>query len=223
MRYHPAYSTARAAIEQGRLGKVLYAKTWFESWLPDWHPWEDYRQSYAARRDLGGGVLPTLDHEIDFLSWCLGPPRSSSGVSHRSGALEMEVDDTAAIHLEYPGGVSAHCLLSLCRRDRQRGFEFIGSQASLRYSLETGQLLRCRNDAECEVLWDGRGYDANQMYVEMLADFVDAVTSNCRPISPKSAAGFGATRLPSACPVPIDAGIAALEVCQHVRSRTHDA
>src|SRR5688572_30326857 len=95
MRYHPAYALARATIQQGRLGKVLYAKAWFESWLPDWHPWEDYRQSYAARSDLGGGVLPTLDHEIDFLSWCLGRPHCISGVSHRSGALEMEVDDTA--------------------------------------------------------------------------------------------------------------------------------
>ena len=114
----------------------------------------------------------------------------------------MDVDDTAAIDLEYPGGVTANCLLSLCRRDRQRGFEFVGSQASLRYSLETGQLLLCRGEAAgSEVLWDGNGYDVNQMYYEMLADFVDAVATGRPP------------------PVPLEAGIAALEVCQQVRSR----
>jgi predicted dehydrogenase len=204
MRYHPAYRLAREAITQGRLGRVLYAKAWFESWLPDWHPWEDYRQSYAARRDLGGGVLPTLDHELDFLCWCLGRPRNAVGTSHRSGALEMGVDDVASLAIEYAGGATAHCLLSLCRRDRQRGFEFIGSQASLRYSLETGQLLLCR-EAASEVLWNGREYDTNQMYLEMLADFVEAVATG-RP-----------------APVPLDAGIAALEICQQVRSTTHDA
>lgn len=203
MRYHPAYATARTAIEQGRLGRLLYAKAWFESWLPAWHPWEDYRQSYAARRDLGGGVLPTLDHEIDFLSWCLGKPRLVAGMSHRSGALEIDVDDTAAFVLEYSGGAMASCQLSLCRGDRQRGFEFIGRQASLRYSLETNQLRLCRQAvSEAEILWDGKDYDATQMYREMLADFLVAVTTG------------------SQSPVPLDAGIAALEVCQQVNSRS---
>jgi predicted dehydrogenase len=202
MRYHPAYALARQAIHAGSLGRLLYAKAWFESWLPDWHPWEDYRQSYAARHDLGGGVLPTLDHEIDFLSWCLGPPRSVTGMSHCSGALAVDVDDTASLVIEYAGGVTASCLLSLCRRDRQRGFEFAGSRASLRYSLETGQLRLCRDDeGPGEVLWDSRGYDANEMYVDMLADFLNAVAQGREP------------------PVPLAAGIAALDVCRQVRSR----
>jgi predicted dehydrogenase len=75
MRYHPAYAAAREALGTGRIGRVLYAKAWFEGYLPAWHPWEDYRQSYAARKDLGGGALRTLDHEVDFLNWCLGEPR----------------------------------------------------------------------------------------------------------------------------------------------------
>ena len=54
---------------------MLYAKAWFESYLPSWHPWEDYGLSYAARKDLGGGALRTLDHEIDFLELVPGDPR----------------------------------------------------------------------------------------------------------------------------------------------------
>lgn len=86
MRYHPAYAAAREAVRAGTIGRVLYAKAWFESYLPAWHPWEDYRQSYAARKDLGGGALRTLDHEIDFLNWCLGTPQAVVGSSRRSGA-----------------------------------------------------------------------------------------------------------------------------------------
>ncbi|MGH8164603.1 MAG: Gfo/Idh/MocA family protein, partial [Rhodanobacteraceae bacterium] len=47
MRYHPGYALARRCIGDGDLGPIDYAKVWFETYLPDWHPWEDYRRSYA--------------------------------------------------------------------------------------------------------------------------------------------------------------------------------
>ena len=57
MRSHPAYSKAKELINSDTIGRCLYAKAWFEGYLPDWHPWEDYKQSYAALPEQGGGVL----------------------------------------------------------------------------------------------------------------------------------------------------------------------
>ena len=101
MPYHPAYSGPTALLA-GAIGRLLYAKAWFESYLPLWHPWEDYSQSYAVRKDLGGGTLRTLDHEIDFLNWCLGIPETVTGCSRRSGALRGDADDSATVLLGYP-------------------------------------------------------------------------------------------------------------------------
>ena len=58
LRYHPAYRRAHDFLTRGGLGRVLYAKAWFESYLPGWHVGEDYRDSYAAQRALGGGRRP---------------------------------------------------------------------------------------------------------------------------------------------------------------------
>lgn len=200
MRYHPAYAQAREALRAGRIGRVLYAKTWFESFLPDWHPWEDYRQSYAARRVLGGGVLPTVDHEIDFLNWCLGSPQHVGGTAIRTGALETDAEDLAMLSMVYRGAITAGLVLSLCRRDRSRGFEFIGSQGSLRFRLESPQLeLVSAPDQPYQILWDGTGYDLNEAYVNMLADFLQNVAAGQPP------------------PVPLEAGQAALRVACEVR------
>ncbi|MEX2121838.1 MAG: Gfo/Idh/MocA family oxidoreductase [Pirellulales bacterium] len=174
LRYHPAYAAARAAIAQGRVGRLLYGKAWFEDYLPDWHPWEDYRDGYAARLDLGGGVLPTLDHELDFLNWCLGAPASATGCALRSGALDMDAPDVAMLAIRYPGGVAVDAVLSLCRRDRTRGFEFVGSEATLRFRFETGRLeLAAGPDRPPELAWHDPAYDLNQMYLGMLADFLE--------------------------------------------------
>lgn len=199
MRYHPAYRLARNAIAAGRLGRVLYAKVWFEAYLPDWHPWEDYRLGYAARRELGGGALPTLDHELDFLNWCLGTPERAGGLSGRSGALEMDVDDWAALSIRYPGGVTASGTFSLCRRDRSRGFEFVGERATLRFSFEKGRLELLRGaEREAEPLWDDAGYDLNDAYLELLRDFLEALVDPLRPAPVPLEAGLHALRLAAA-------------------------
>lgn len=200
MRYHPAYALARQCVQSGRLGRVLYAKAWFETFLPDWHPWEDYRQSYAARRELGGGVLPTLDHEIDFLNWCFGPPATARGMAARSGTLEIDADDMAMVSIGYSGNVLATVALSLCRPRLSRGFEFVGADAVMRYDFDGLRLeVQAGGSSDVDLLWDGQGYDLNAMYLEMLGDALHAL-----------AAG-------RALPISIEAGVETLRAIEHVR------
>ena len=59
LRYHPCLLRARELVQTGRLGRLISARVHFGEYLPAWHPWEDYRKGYAARLDLGGGVLLT--------------------------------------------------------------------------------------------------------------------------------------------------------------------
>ncbi len=153
LRYHPAYRLAREVATAGRLGRLLTARAWFESYLPDWHPWEDYRRSYAARADLGGGVLPTLDHEIDFLNWCLGEPAAVAAEVSTSGTLEMDVPDSARLRVAYPGNVTAEMSLSLCRRQRSRGFELVGDGGTLRFDWSAGILMLATDAAGRQPLW----------------------------------------------------------------------
>jgi predicted dehydrogenase len=201
MRYHPAYALARRAMHEGRIGRVLYARAWFESFLPGWHPWEDYRTSYAARRELGGGVLPTLDHDIDYFNWCFGSPEATHGWSLNTQSLDIDVDDWATLVVRYAGGIAATLSMSFSRQDRRRGFEIVGQEGTLRFSMEQGQLLLCRGETN-EVLWNGRGYDLNQMYADMLADVLTALVHQ--------------PRLPP--PAPLAAGLAALAMMNQVRS-----
>ena len=189
-RHHPAYAAAREAILAGVVGRTLYAKTWFESYLPSWHPWEDYSLSYAARKDLGGGALHTLDHEIDFLNWCLGTPAAAVGSSRRTGALAGDADDAAALVIRYPSGVDAAATLSLCRRDRSRGFEFVGAEGTLRYRWEEEQLQTVAADGRVSVLLDHRGYDINQMYVDLLAAFLHLAAGGQSRAAALSRPGF---------------------------------
>lgn len=177
LRYHPAYALAARQVRRGALGDLQAAGAWFESYLPDWHPWEDYRQSYAARRELGGGVLPTLDHEIDFLCWCLGPPRRSSGAVSRSGLLDAEIDDTAKLTLHYDH-YAAEIELSMGARERRRGFNFIGDRQSLIFSFDEQHLRLIDHRSRVEkTLWHDPQYEINRMYLDLLDDALNALAA----------------------------------------------
>jgi len=53
-RYHPHFQHTYALLREGAIGELLSARAHYGDYLPDWHPWEDYRTSYSVREELGG-------------------------------------------------------------------------------------------------------------------------------------------------------------------------
>ena len=85
--------------------------------------------------------------------------------------------------------------LSLCRRDRARGFEFVGEQGTLRYNWTEERLLAVAADGRVSVLLDHRGYNVNQMYVDLLADFLGIVAGGHSDVAAGLQAGIDAIRV----------------------------
>ncbi|MBU1179646.1 Gfo/Idh/MocA family oxidoreductase, partial [Patescibacteria group bacterium] len=103
-RFHPALQKIKELIDSGVLGKIIFGRVEVGQYLPDWHPGEDYRKGYSARKDLGGGVILTLIHEIDYLTWLLGKPKSVSSVAGHFSNLEIDIEDLAEISVKYENG-----------------------------------------------------------------------------------------------------------------------
>ena len=93
---------------------VICARAMSSSYLPDWRPGQDYRQTYSAHKDLGGGVSIDLIHEWDYLTWLFGMPTECHSMINKVSNLEIDSDDLAIyigrndkttfeLHLDYFG------------------------------------------------------------------------------------------------------------------------
>jgi predicted dehydrogenase len=95
----------KETVAAAPVGRPLYVHGEFSEYLPDWHPWEDYRTFYMARSDQGGGSLLDQSHIMDLAHWCFGPVASVFGFSGRVSDLEVESDDLAEMQVRFASGL----------------------------------------------------------------------------------------------------------------------
>lgn len=111
LRYHPVLQYLKQHINKE---KVISVRAISSSYLPDWRPGQDYRKTYSAHKELGGGVDIDLIHEWDYLTWLFGMPTQCSGIIGQYSNLEIDSNDTALyvaknnqmtyeLHLDYFG------------------------------------------------------------------------------------------------------------------------
>jgi predicted dehydrogenase/L-amino acid N-acyltransferase YncA len=137
LRHHPGVLAVRELMHERVVGDVLSARAWCGSWLPDWRPGTDYRTSYSARSELGGGVLLDVAiHELDYLLWLLGPAAALTAVVRRISGLEIDVEDVAVIALELKDGSLAHVTVDYFDRSYHRGCRLVGDQGTVHWSWE---------------------------------------------------------------------------------------
>jgi predicted dehydrogenase len=133
LRLHEPIRQLVRIVADGRIGRPVSFRLWFGSWLPDWRPDVDYRQTYSARADLGGGVLNDAIHEIDLAVWLAGHDLDVvAALVARVGPLEIDVEDTVRALLRTGAGVPVEIALDYLSRTYRRGIEVIGEEGTIR-------------------------------------------------------------------------------------------
>lgn len=90
LRFHPILQKISDLIKKE---KVLYSQINVGQYLPNWRPEQDYRNSYSAKKNQGGGVLLDLSHELDYLGWFFEGWDSLVAIGGKYSSLQIDSDD----------------------------------------------------------------------------------------------------------------------------------
>jgi predicted dehydrogenase len=172
LRYHPTLRQAAALLAAGEIGRVTSVRAHWGEYLPDWHPWEDFRQGYAARPELGGGVVLTLCHPFDYLRWLLGEYQVDWAAGGSLG-LGLPVEDSAEIGLRFQQGAAGTLHLDYLQRPTCHTLEVIGTQGTLRWDNQDGSLAiyRAAKGAWCRSL-PPEGFERNWLFLDEMHHFL---------------------------------------------------
>lgn len=181
-RFHPTLQKAAELIAAGAIGRVLSAHVNFGEYLPSWHPWEDYHQSYAARSDLGGGVILTQCHSLDYLPWIVGKATSLWAFSGTLGNLGIPVEDTAEIGLRFECGAIGSIHLNMIQQPPVHRLEIVGSNGTLHWDNADGKLQIYRVETKAwETYIPPGGFERNTMFLDEMRHFLDVVRGESQP------------------------------------------
>jgi len=198
-RFHAVLQKVGAELSSGRIGRPLAASVWCGQHLADWRPNRDHRETYSARRDLGGGVLLDLVHELDYADWLFGPVTSLMAVTANTGTLGIDVEDVADVVVSGRDGINVGCHLDYLARPARRGGWVTGERGTIAWDLISGTATVSDGRSE-QALRAPEGWEREDMYRDELAAFADAIAEG------------------SPFPIDLDAGARAVRIALAARA-----
>ncbi|MDH5506292.1 MAG: Gfo/Idh/MocA family oxidoreductase [Anaerolineae bacterium] len=181
-RFHPGLKHIADLLADGSLGRPISARAHWGEYLPDWHPWEDYSKSYSARQDLGGGVILTLCHPLDYLRWLLGEVSGLWSFAAKLGDLDLEVEDTAEIGLRFANGVLGSVHLDYNQRPAAHTLEIVCTQGVIRWDHAAPDVNIYRTAVkDWEQIFPAHGFERNDMFLAQMHHFREVVRGAVAP------------------------------------------
>jgi UDP-N-acetyl-2-amino-2-deoxyglucuronate dehydrogenase len=102
-RFGDANQTLKKAIDAGRLGRLTLGETTCKWWRPQSY-YDEGGWKGTRALDGGGALMNQAIHNVDLLSWMMGPVTHVSGFTATLAHERIEVEDTAAACLRFAGG-----------------------------------------------------------------------------------------------------------------------
>mgnify|MGYP001569184531 CR=1 FL=1 len=177
-RFHPLLIEIKKWLgNQKQFGKPISSHACLGERVTDWHSWEDYRKSYSCQKKMGGGVILTQSHEIDFLAWLLGPIVSVNAIGGNLGGLGINVEDVAKILLKFKSGVVGSVDLDYLKRPPKRNLEIVTTKGRILWDYYDKKLEFIPLDPALKktVVFESEKFERNNMYLDELKYFLKCI------------------------------------------------
>lgn len=184
LRFNPALKLLKKKIQENIIGNLLSVHVDLGNYLPAWHPYENYRQLYAAKKKLGGGVVLTQMHEFDYLYWLFGLPKKVYALGGQLSNLQIDVEDTVDVLMKMEFNkktlpVSVH--LDYLQRPATRTCKIIGTDGQIILDLEEMSLTIQHANGQ-EKKYEYNNFNKNQMFQSAINHFFNCITRKAQPI-----------------------------------------
>ncbi|MDE3237071.1 MAG: Gfo/Idh/MocA family oxidoreductase [Bacteroidota bacterium] len=170
MHYHPFLARVQSFLKGKKYGKLINMQTYWGEYLPDWHPWEDYRTSYAAQREQGGGVALTLSHDIDVALWMANAAlKHYQSTFNYASRLKVNTESLFDVNLSFENKVTAHVHVNFCQKVPQRWYKFIFDNAVIDIDYFINEMKV--QTAETSIVEKLEQFDRNLLFITQQNDF----------------------------------------------------
>jgi predicted dehydrogenase len=181
-RFYPPIMKIKKLIEGNKIGRIISVQVENGSYLPDWHPNEDYSKWYASKKSLGGGVVLTQIHEIDYLYWFFGEIDYVSSILGRYSDLDINVEDISISILKFKNKIIGELHIDFLQRPQFKRCKIRGVKGIIEWNSDENNVkIFNSKEQKWKTIPIKNNYKlsskkrVNLMYIEELKHFIKCV------------------------------------------------
>lgn len=179
-RYWPPMHKVQEFLKQGRVGKILVARTEYSYDVTERYQGKPARQFYMSNAAQGGGAILDESHAVDYMRWHLGEAAQVLAVVDRISKLDQDTDDVCEVIVRFKGGTLANLHMDLFSPVMHGHFEFIGERGIIRWDRPLNQVSLFDTSQR---RWEVYPFacQLNDMYVDEARHFLDCIQGKAMP------------------------------------------
>ena len=182
MRFHPSVKKIKEIVNAKNIGDALLFTYHSGQYLPDWHPWEDYRKFYVAKKETGA-AREIAAFELVWLTWIFGKVDTISCFKGKLSKLDVEIDDAYQIIMKFKSGVFGHMLIDVISRVPDRSFKTFGEEGVILWDWGVGVKVYTAKDKDWKNYPENGGITIEgytekikeEPYIEEMNSFIRAI------------------------------------------------
>lgn len=185
MRYYFGPKKIKEILAAGTIGKPLMLTYHTGQYLPDWHPWESYKDFYVSKRGTGA-CREIVPFELSWMNELFGRVKTLTALKDKTSDLDCDIDDVYQLLMRFESGLIGHLAVDVVARPAVRMFRLVGALGTIEWNHSANQIKLWTVGAEPNA-YDLKIVDlsagtvesgyihAEEPYVEEMADFIAAV------------------------------------------------
>lgn len=179
LRFLGAIKFIKAILSKRTLGDIRFVKIEVGQYLPDWRSGRDYRNSYSASKNRGGGVALDLSHEIDYMRYLFGDPRFFKTIKAKVSDLEIDSEDIfEGLYLYDKLICNVH--MDYLQKNKKRAIRIEASKGSLVCDLISKKIIVDINGTK-KIVADKTFFDFDKTYIQEILSFMKSIEIDSSP------------------------------------------
>jgi predicted dehydrogenase len=175
LRFSPLIKKIKSLLANNAIGKILSVRAEVCEYMPWFHRYEDYREIYASKKSMGGGVILTQIHEIDFLIDIFGFPSAVYAIGGKKSQLEIDVEDNVDI-LMSANDISIFLHMDFLQKNKKREGVIYGENGRIEYDLVNLELQLINEGSSESFNW--HDFERNEMFLSEMRMFIESSQAN---------------------------------------------
>jgi predicted dehydrogenase len=180
-RFNPALRLVKKFLKDNLIGNIIGAQLLNGEYLPNWHPYEDYRLSYASRKDLGGGVIVSQIHDFDYATWLFGYPQKIFAVGGHLSELEIDVEDSVQVLMKC-SDIPISIQLDYLQWPPRSEISITGDIGSIQCNLNTMEVVVNNRISKNTETYDFPGFNRNDLFLDEMKNFLAFTSGDEDPV-----------------------------------------